>query len=350
MKLLGPARPPQCPAPLKGPNGEALHTGSQRAVGFAEHFKGLLQCGQPGAPEVLQSAAAQPWAAPPDSFAWQLPTEAESLQEYQCGFRPQRSCSDQIFCLRRMSELAVSKQRRLHLAYVDLLKAFDSVNRAALWMVLLQSGLPEVLYGFPGNGALTGLEAAKAARGGSPLRLPLLMLADDIVVLASTAEGLQQFLTAPEAACQRWGLTISQSETELVLVGGAAAAACEGCGALQPERSMLPCNTCEAGWHCGCLNTPLAALPLDGWQCSCSAAAGHTTASAAAKGAQVAAVDHRLSSRSAKVQQQQQEQVLVMSVVLYGCESLALTCAQQHRQDVLVKGLHRPHARVEMEG
>ncbi|GAB4822488.1 hypothetical protein N2152v2_009534 [Parachlorella kessleri] len=33
--------------------------------------------------------------------------------------------------------------------------------------------------------------------------------------------------------------------------------------------------------------------------------------------------------------------VLVLSVVLYGCESLALTCAQQHRLDVFVTGCMR---------
>ncbi|GAB4817533.1 hypothetical protein N2152v2_004579 [Parachlorella kessleri] len=71
------------------------------------------------------------------------------------------------------------------------------------------------------------------------------MLADVIVVLASTAEGLQHFLTELEAACQRWGLIISQSKTELMLVGVAAATTCEGCGAMQPERSMLICDTCE---------------------------------------------------------------------------------------------------------
>ncbi|GAB4813940.1 hypothetical protein N2152v2_001016 [Parachlorella kessleri] len=115
------------------------------------------------------------------------------------------------------------------------------------------------------------------------------MLVGDEVVLASTAERLQQFLTALAAACKPWGLTISQNKTELTLVGDATA--CEGCGALQPERSMLTCDTCEAGWHCGCLNPPLAPLPPpDGWQCpSCSASGGHITASAAAIGAQEAA-------------------------------------------------------------
>ena len=141
-------------------------------------------------------------------------------------------------------------------------------------------------YGFPGNGALTGPAAAKAARDGSLLRVPLLMLADDIAVVASSAEGLQQFLTALEAACQRWGLTISQSKTELMLVGGAAATACESCQRLQPERSMLICDTCEGGWHCGCLDPPLPAPPPGGWQCpSCSAATAQAAADAGTQAA-----------------------------------------------------------------
>ncbi|GAB4822597.1 hypothetical protein N2152v2_009643 [Parachlorella kessleri] len=214
-----------------------------------------------------------------------------------------------------------------------------------------------------------------------------------------------------------------------MLVGGAAATACEGCGALQPERSMLICETCESGWHCGCLDPPLAALPPDGWQCPpCSAAAGHTTAGAAANSAQVAAAqppplqqvgqgataaaagplpDPQASQPAGASSQSRWRpdiwvggsvlrwvekfkylgshfthnidlntelgyrrslgaavfwrlwgpffsqrciklhtrltvfKVLVLSVVLYGCESLALTCAQQHRLDVFVKGCMR---------
>jgi hypothetical protein len=46
----------------------------------------------------------------------------------------QRSCC-QLFSLRRLSELVQAKQQRLYIAFVDLRKAFDSINRCgpALW-------------------------------------------------------------------------------------------------------------------------------------------------------------------------------------------------------------------------
>ena len=69
----------------------------------------------------------------------------QRLLEYQCGFRPQRSCCDQLFTLRRLTELALAKQQRLYIAFVDLRKAFDSVNRTALWVVLLARGYPKTL-------------------------------------------------------------------------------------------------------------------------------------------------------------------------------------------------------------
>ena len=33
--------------------------------------------------------------------------------------------------------------------------------------------------------------------------------------------------------------------------------------------------------------------------------------------------------------------VVVVSIGLYGCESLALTCARRHRLDVIIKGCMR---------
>ena len=562
LNRLGPDGPSQRPGPLRGPHGELLHSCSQRAVGFAAHFEQVLRCGQPVAQEVLQSAAAQPWAAAPDSFPWESPTEEQlgaavmglkhwraadpdglwaeqlqaawehspafrsqlhslvllalqqgmpavvkeaeglpffkkgdpadpgnyrciqlvsmlrkiiatalsqqlrdlaeqRLQEYQCGFRPQRGCSDQIFSVRRLSELSISLQQRLYIAFVDLRKAFDSVNRAALWAILRASGLPEPLvraladlhtdttcrikvgasysrpfimewgvqqgcplapllfnifidwvvrealaacpdcgvtlqYGFSDRGALAG----PPARGSSEFRLPFLMLADDIAALASSAEGLERFMKALEVACQRWGLIISPGKTELMLVGGAAATACEGCLQLQPEGSMLLCDRCEAGWHMACLDPPLSTIPPGTWLCpTCQAAApdpSHppTAAAAAAAGAADGSgskwrppitiggsvlswtenfkylgahitatggldteLSHRIGLAAAVFRRLQRPffsqraipmrirmivfTVMVLSVLLYGCESWALSGTQLLRLEVFQRGLLR---------
>ena len=102
------------------------------------------------------------------------------------------------------------------------------------------------------------------------------MLADDLAVLAATAEGLRQFMAAFEAACQRWGLTISTEKTELMLVGDGAAARCEACSSQAAEATMLLCEGCGLGWHAGCLSPPLVALPRpeDDWFCAGCTAAG----------------------------------------------------------------------------
>ncbi|GAB4822409.1 hypothetical protein N2152v2_009455 [Parachlorella kessleri] len=53
----------------------------------------------------------------------------------------QCSCSEQISRIRRLAELAVSKQQPLYLAFVDLLSAFNGSNRDALWLRQLLQGL-----------------------------------------------------------------------------------------------------------------------------------------------------------------------------------------------------------------
>ena len=58
------------------------------------------------------------------------------LRENQCGFRKGRGCTDQLFSLRVMMEKAREYRRPLYICFVDLRKAYDSVNRAALWSVL----------------------------------------------------------------------------------------------------------------------------------------------------------------------------------------------------------------------
>ena len=107
--------------------------------------------------------------------------------------------------------------------------------------------------------------------------VPVLMLADDLAILAATAGDLQRFVAAFEAACQRWGLTISTEKTELMVIGDGAAARCEVCRSQGAAATMLLCDGCGLAWHAGCMTPPMNTLPgpLEDWFCaSCAAADG----------------------------------------------------------------------------
>ena len=56
------------------------------------------------------------------------------LRESQCGFRVERGCIDQVFALRVLAEKEYNTP--LYLCFVDLRKAYDSVNCDTRWAVL----------------------------------------------------------------------------------------------------------------------------------------------------------------------------------------------------------------------
>ncbi len=64
------------------------------------------------------------------------------LPESQQGFRKNRGCTDAIHCLRLAMEAARTGGHELHMAFVDLSKAYDSVARAGLWSLLDRLGVP----------------------------------------------------------------------------------------------------------------------------------------------------------------------------------------------------------------
>jgi hypothetical protein len=92
-----------------------------------------------------------------------------------------------------------------------------------------------------------------------------------------------------EAACQRWGLVISGSKTECMVLDPRlqlspewwrSSIRCQRCHKLTPEDSMLVCSCCSSGWHTACLEPPLATVPEDDWLCTaCTAAAAASGAS-----------------------------------------------------------------------
>ena len=63
------------------------------------------------------------------------------IGEEQCGFRSGRGCVDQIFAVKQLSEKFVSKSKNLYVAYMDLEKAYDRIDRDAMWSVLRMYGV-----------------------------------------------------------------------------------------------------------------------------------------------------------------------------------------------------------------
>lgn len=62
------------------------------------------------------------------------------IPESQSGFRGGRGTVDMIFAARQVVEKCLEQQMPLYQVFVDLTKAFDSVNRDALWVVLKKFG------------------------------------------------------------------------------------------------------------------------------------------------------------------------------------------------------------------
>ena len=54
------------------------------------------------------------------------------IPESQCGFRSGRGTVDMIFSVRQLQEKCIEHHVGLYQVFVDLTKAFDTVNRRAL--------------------------------------------------------------------------------------------------------------------------------------------------------------------------------------------------------------------------
>ena len=65
-----------------------------------------------------------------------------TLPEEQSGFRPNRSTTDMMFVIRQLQELACKKRIPLYVCFIDLTKAYDSVDRTLLWTILARFGVP----------------------------------------------------------------------------------------------------------------------------------------------------------------------------------------------------------------
>ena len=182
----------------------------------------------------------------------------------QAGFRPRQSPIHHLFALRHFIDRAILQQRPLFVSFVDLQKAYDTVQHGLLWARLEGIGVgPKMLAAIKslyasgtlsmkvGGAAGPSLVQQNGVRQGCPLSPTLfgiffdglhghldcslphaglqlgsgrwvsaLVYADDVVLLSWTAAGLQDLLDSMHAFCLSLGLTISPSKTEVVVFNG----------------------------------------------------------------------------------------------------------------------------------
>ena len=65
-----------------------------------------------------------------------------TLSESQCGFRKGRNTTHMVFTLRQLPEKCKEQHKPLYIVFIDLTKAFDSVNQEAMWTILTKLGCP----------------------------------------------------------------------------------------------------------------------------------------------------------------------------------------------------------------
>ena len=64
------------------------------------------------------------------------------LPESQCGSRHGRSTIDMIFVAQQLQERCCEQHQDIYMAFVDLTKAFDTVNQDLLWNILHKFSCP----------------------------------------------------------------------------------------------------------------------------------------------------------------------------------------------------------------
>ena len=179
------------------------------------------------------------------------------LCDEQNAYRSDRSCIDHLYCLTTVVRNRLRQKISTYVCYVDFVRAFDSVNRDLLWYKLENKGINgkflnilqsmynktsatvrinsnhtdkfHTVYGIRQGDVLAPIlfalfvndiaESVKSTGLGVEVgdgRLPLLMYADDIILIASSPKDLQEMLDALYLWCNKWRLEVNVSKTKIM--------------------------------------------------------------------------------------------------------------------------------------
>lgn len=182
------------------------------------------------------------------------------LNENQLGFRKDYSTADGILALYMIIEIMKNAKQTLYCTFVDLRRAFPSVNRLYLWqkLTLLLNGkifniikatYQNVTSAVKSNGEISSMfNCSSGLREGSHLapilfalfindleehllsngskgieidmlKILTLLYADDTVLFSNSHEAMQDTLNHYEHYCNKWQLQINEDKTKVMIFG-----------------------------------------------------------------------------------------------------------------------------------
>ena len=69
-----------------------------------------------------------------------------AIGEEQCGYRQGRGCMDQVFVIRQICEKFLANWKDVFWAFMDLEKAYDTIDQHGMWQMLRVCGVGGKLF------------------------------------------------------------------------------------------------------------------------------------------------------------------------------------------------------------
>ena len=181
------------------------------------------------------------------------------IKNNQIGFMKENQASDHMFVLKTLIDKTVKcNQNRIYTAFVDFKKAYDTINRKKLFSKLKQAEVGDTFLNNlkamyksvkycvkVANGYTDPISSDRGLKQGcvlSPIlfnlfiddiknifdqncaplslmdvELNYLLYADDLILMSSSPEGLQNSLNALGTYCQAWDLTVNIKKSKVMI-------------------------------------------------------------------------------------------------------------------------------------